>query len=80
MFVSLYYNSKIPIGWGNYSSDGKKEGKIILLASLLLVLKSSFMSIDVRTTYICPSGPGSEAVLQSLVSSLECSMPKYRNN
>mmetsp|Transcript_23129 Transcript_23129/g.33156 ORF Transcript_23129/g.33156 Transcript_23129/m.33156 type:complete len:155 (+) Transcript_23129:28-492(+) len=53
--------------WGNYSSDGKKESKFLLFAALLLVAKVNFMSINIRTTYICPSGPGSDKVLQSLI-------------
>lgn len=48
--------------WGNYKSDGKKEGKIGLAIAVALCIKGNFMSIDVRRTYMCPSGAGSEKV------------------
>jgi hypothetical protein len=38
-----------------------------LALAVLLCVKGNFMSIDVRTTYICPSGAGSERVLASLI-------------
>jgi hypothetical protein len=53
--------------WGNYKSDGKTEGKIGLVIAVLLCIKGNFMSIDVRKTYMCPSGAGSERVLASLI-------------
>lgn len=53
--------------WGNYKSDGKTEGKIGLAIAVLLCIKGNFMSIDVRKTYMCPSGAGSERVLASLI-------------
>jgi hypothetical protein len=53
--------------WGNYKSDGKREGNIGLAIALLLCIKGNFMSIDVRKTYMCPSGAGSERVLASLI-------------
>lgn len=53
--------------WGNYKSDGKTEGKIGLAIAVLLCIKGNFMSIDVRKTYMCPSGAGSEKVLASLI-------------
>lgn len=53
--------------WGNYKSDGKREGNIGLAIAVLLCIKGNFMSIDVRKTYMCPSGAGSERVLASLI-------------
>ena len=53
--------------WGNYKSDGKREGNIGLAIAVLLCVKGNFMSIDVRKTYMCPSGAGSERVLASLI-------------
>ena len=53
--------------WGNYKSDGKTEGKIGLAVAVLLCIKGNFMSIDVRRTYMCPSGAVSEKVLASLI-------------
>lgn len=53
--------------WGNYKSDGKKEGKIGLALAVALCIKGNFMSVDVRTTYTCPSGAGSEKILASLI-------------
>ena len=61
--------------WGNYKSDGKKEGNVVLVIVALLCIKGNFMSVDVRKTYICPSGAGSEKVLASLLEqepSYEC--------
>lgn len=61
--------------WGNYKSDGKKEGNVVLAIAVLLCIKGNFMSIDVRKTYMCPSGAGSEKVLASLLEqepSYEC--------
>ena len=61
--------------WGNYKSDGKKEGNAFLAIVVLLCIKGNFMSVDVRKTYICPSGAGSERVLASLIEqepSYEC--------
>lgn len=61
--------------WGNYSSNGKKEGNVVLAIAILLCIKGNFMSIDVRKTYMCPSGAGSEKVLASLLEqepSYEC--------
>ena len=61
-------NTKIDASfWGNYKSDGKTEGKIGLAIAVLLCIKGNFMSIDVRKTYMCPSGAGSERVLASLI-------------
>ncbi len=45
------------MGWGNYKSDGKKEGQIIFAIVAGIVLKGQFTSIDLRTTYTCPEGP-----------------------
>jgi hypothetical protein len=49
--LSLYAGA-----WGNYSSDGKTEGLIILALSLALTLRTTFISVDLRTTCSCPSG------------------------
>jgi hypothetical protein len=46
--------------WGNYKSDGKKEGNVILALVIAVVIKGQFTSVDLRTTYPCPSGPNSE--------------------
>jgi hypothetical protein len=46
--------------WGNYKSDGRKEGLIILGLASLITVKINFMSVDLRTTYLCPSGPNAE--------------------
>eukprot|EP01041_Mallomonas_annulata_P009168 gene9168-18999_t len=59
--------------WGNYKSDGKKEGAILGALVFFLCLKGNFTSVDVRSTCICPSGPGSEAVRASLDKD-----PEYR--
>ena len=57
--------------WGNYKSDGKREGNIGLAIAVLLCIKGNFMSIDVRRTYMCPSGAGSEiAVFMCLLFSV----------
>jgi len=53
--------------WGNYKSNGKTEGKIGLALAVALCIKGNFMSVDVRTTYTCPSGANSEKTLASLI-------------
>jgi hypothetical protein len=46
--------------WGNYNSDGTREGLVIFGLAALMTLKVNFMSVDIRTTYICPTGPNAE--------------------
>jgi hypothetical protein len=50
--------------WGNYKSDGSLEGKIILSLACLFVLKGTFTSINLRTTYPCPTGLNSDRILK----------------
>lgn len=59
--------------WGNYKSDGKKEGQIILAIAAALVLRSTFAPTSIRTICPCPSGYNAEAVLKSLQED-----PSYR--
>ena len=61
------HNLKLVLVWGNYKSDGKKEAKYLLGVASLLVLKLTFTSVNIRTTYVCPSGPRAETILKSLV-------------
>ena len=50
-------------GWGNYKSDGKKEGAILFLVVLLAVVRGAFIPKDLRTTTTCPTGYGAERTL-----------------
>ena len=49
--------------WGNYKSDGKKEGKVLFIVISLLVLRGAFVPKDLRTTTACPTGYGAEKTL-----------------
>ena len=40
-------------------------GKILIAVSVACLLKSRLTTMDVRSTTICPSGPGSEVVIQT---------------
>jgi len=40
-------------------------GKILLAVSIACLLKSRLTTIDVRSTTICPSGPGHEKVIET---------------
>ena len=62
--ISNTRRSRLNGVWGNYSSDGKREGQLALVVALLIVLKGAFTSVEVRTTYICPSGSGAEKRLK----------------
>ena len=53
-------NSKLYGIWGNYKSDGKKEGYVLLALAVAAVVKGQFTSIDLRTTYACPTGINAE--------------------
>lgn len=53
-------------GWGNYKSDGKREGSILFALTLAIVLKANFSPADLKNMYICPSGPNAEVVKAKL--------------
>ena len=57
---SIRNNSKLYGIWGNYKSDGKKEGYVLLALAVAAVVKGQFTSIDLRTTYACPTGINAE--------------------
>lgn len=54
---------RLNAGWGNYKSDGKREGTILFVIVLLAVVRGAFIPKDLRTTTTCPTGFGAERTL-----------------
>ena len=48
---------------GGYSSDGKKEGKVIFAIAAICFVRSLFVSVDIKTATVCPSGLNAERTL-----------------
>ena len=49
--------------WGNFAPDTKQSAQIGVLLALVLVTKTVFAPVSVRTTYACPNGFGAEVRL-----------------
>jgi hypothetical protein len=63
LYRGPYSNVILNAGWGNYKSDGKREGTILFAIVLLAVVRGAFIPKDLRTTTSCPTGYGAEKTL-----------------
>lgn len=66
--VKLFPPSNAVMKWSNYSSDGRKEGKIILALALAAVIKGNFLPSELKNAYVCPTGPSAESSVMQFKS------------